>query len=110
SINGSGKPVAVLVKGGHSICDANDILFDASDRSVRCFNGEKIDNPNTHGTGCTLSSAIASMLSIGEPLPDAVSKAKTYITGALKAGLDLGMGSGPLMHNFALFEDTSAFA
>ncbi|MBR5425446.1 MAG: bifunctional hydroxymethylpyrimidine kinase/phosphomethylpyrimidine kinase [Clostridiales bacterium] len=98
----SAKTVSVLLKGGHSICDADDLLY--SDGRVYWYKGTRIDNPNTHGTGCTLSSAIASMLAIGVPLEDAISEAKTYITGALKAGLDLGSGSGPLMHNYQLFE------
>ena len=104
SKHGSSKPVAVLVKGGHNICDANDILYGGSDGSVTCYKGERINNPNTHGTGCTLSSAIASFLAQGKALSDSVSLAKTYISGALRAGLDLGHGSGPLMHNYALYE------
>jgi hydroxymethylpyrimidine/phosphomethylpyrimidine kinase len=66
------------------------------------FNGRRIDNPNTHGTGCTLSSAIASNLAKGSSLSDAVRKAKDYISDALLAGLDLGNGSGPMKHNFEL--------
>ena len=102
SRNDSEKKVAVLIKGGHSICDANDLLYQGE--STVNFQGERIDNPNTHGTGCTLSSAIASFLASGEPLDESIRKAKSYITGALKAGLDLGKGSGPLMHNYALYE------
>ncbi len=102
----SAKTVSVLLKGGHSICDADDLLY--SDGRVYWYKGTRIDNPNTHGTGCTLSSAIASMLAIGVPLEDGISEAKTYITGALKAGLDLGSGSGPLMHNYQLFEKWEA--
>ena len=98
----SGQAVSVLLKGGHSICDADDVLY--SDGQISCYKGKRIDNPNTHGTGCTLSSAIASMLAIGVPLFDAVYEAKTYITEALEAGLDLGSGSGPLMHNYTLYE------
>ena len=98
----SGQTVSVLLKGGHSICDADDVLY--SDGQISCYKGKRIDNPNTHGTGCTLSSAIASMLAIGVPLFDAVYEAKTYITEALEAGLDLGSGSGPLMHNYQLYE------
>ena len=98
----SGKRVSVLLKGGHSICDADDLLY--SDGRLSWYRGTRVDNPNTHGTGCTLSSAIASMLAIGDPLFDSVWEAKTYITGALEAGLDLGSGSGPLMHNYQLFE------
>ena len=103
SRNDSEKKVAVLIKGGHSICDANDLLYQGE--STVNFQGERIDNPNTHGTGCTLSSAIASFLAIGNPLDESIRKAKSYITGALKAGLDLGKGSGPLMHNYQLFKE-----
>ena len=100
----SEEPVAVLIKGGHSICDANDLLYQGGGLPFMKYRGERIDNPNTHGTGCTLSSAIASMLAIGVPAFDAISEAKTYLTGALRAGLDLGKGSGPLMHNYTLYE------
>lgn len=87
---------AVLIKGGHSINNANDLLID---NGVLCwFESERIDNPNTHGTGCTLSSAIASNLASGCPLNISIMKAKEYISGALKAQLDLGKGSGPLNH------------
>ena len=98
------EPVAVLIKGGHSICDANDLLYQGGGLPFMNYRGERIDNPNTHGTGCTLSSAIASMLAIGVPTFDAISEAKTYLIGALRAGLDLGKGSGPLMHNYTLYE------
>lgn len=91
---------AVLLKGGHSINDANDLLY--FDGGMRWFVGERIDNPNTHGTGCTLSSAIASNLAKGYSLTDAVQRSKDYISGALAAMLDLGKGSGPMMHNFNL--------
>lgn len=91
---------AVLIKGGHSVNDANDMLY--SGEKVDLFNGRKIDNPNTHGTGCTLSSAIAANLAKGYSLPDSVRKAKEYISGALAAMLDLGKGSGPMNHAFNL--------
>lgn len=91
---------AVLVKGGHALVDANDFLIDHG--SSRWFNGRKIDNPNTHGTGCTLSSAIASNLAKGFTLPESVERAKVYLSGALEAMLDLGKGSGPLNHAFAV--------
>lgn len=96
---------SVLVKGGHSVSDASDFLYgkDGTGNSIaKWFRGTRINNPNTHGTGCTLSSAIAANLAKGETLQDAVSKAKDYISGALNAMLDLGKGSGPLMHNFNL--------
>ena len=90
----------VLLKGGHQINDANDLLY--RDGGYVWFKGKRIDNPNTHGTGCTLSSAIASNLAKGENLDDAVKNAKDYISGALAAMMDLGKGSGPLCHNYAI--------
>lgn len=90
---------AVLCKGGHSVSDANDVLADTYG-NLRWFNGQRINNPNTHGTGCTLSSAIAAGLAKGMALPDAIASAKDYISGALAAMLDLGHGSGPLDHGF----------
>ena len=99
---------AVLLKGGHNVNDANDLLYKEaadSDKKLIWFNGKRIDNPNTHGTGCTLSSAIASNLAKGYELDEAVKKAKEYISGALSAMLDLGKGSGPMQHNFNLTGD-----
>lgn len=86
----------VLLKGGHSLCDANDILYTKS--GYRWFFGKRIDNPNTHGTGCTLSSAIASNLAKGYSLEKSVCKAKEYLTKLLKTDINLGKGSGPLAH------------
>ena len=91
---------AVLLKGGHSINDANDLLY--TNGEFVWFKGKRIDNPNTHGTGCTLSSAIASNLAKGYTLADSVQRAKDYISGALAAMLDLGKGSGPMNHAFDL--------
>ena len=91
---------AVLLKGGHSVCDANDLLYE--DGELVWFEGKRIDNPNTHGTGCTLSSAIASNLAKGFSLSESIQRAKDYISEALAAMLDLGKGSGPMQHNFAL--------
>ena len=91
---------AVLCKGGHHLNDANDLLY--WNGNYRWFNGKRIDNPNTHGTGCTLSSAIASNLAKGFSLEESVEKAKDYISGALAAMLDLGKGSGPMDHGFAI--------
>lgn len=91
---------AVLVKGGHAVSDASDVLWAKGD--IVWFHGKHIDNPNTHGTGCTLSSAIASNLAKGYPLTEAIERAKAYISGALSAMLDLGQGSGPLDHLFDL--------
>ena len=91
---------AVLLKGGHSINDANDLLW--ADGKAVWFEGKRIDNPNTHGTGCTLSSAIAANLAKGFSLEDSIWRAKEYISGALAAMLDLGKGSGPMNHAFDL--------
>ena len=91
---------AVLLKGGHSINDANDLL--CADGTAKWFHGKRIPNPNTHGTGCTLSSAIASNLAKGYDLETSVRRAKDYISGALAAMLDLGQGSGPMNHAFDL--------
>lgn len=88
---------AALVKGGHGTQDASDVLVEPNGR-VTWFTDHRVDNPNTHGTGCTLSSAIASHLALGEDLPTAVDHAKLYLTGALEAQLDLGHGSGPMDH------------
>ena len=90
--------LAVLVKGGHQLNDANDLLCQGG--VCRWFYGKRIDNPNTHGTGCTLSSAIASNLAKGFSMEESVERAKTYISGALGAILDLGKGSGPMNHAF----------
>ena len=89
---------AVLVKGEHQLNDANDLLY--RNGECRWFYGKRIDNPNTHGTGCTLSSAIASNLAKGFPMDESVERAKEYISGALGAMLDLGRGSGPMNHAF----------
>ncbi len=91
---------AVLCKGGHSVNDANDLLY--ADGQCQWFSGKRILNPNTHGTGCTLSSAIAANLAKGYDLPTSVKRAKDYISGALAAMLDLGHGSGPMNHAFNL--------
>jgi len=91
---------AVLLKGGHSINDANDLLY--ANGECQWFEGKRIDNPNTHGTGCTLSSGIAANLAKDFTLAESVQRAKEYISGALSAMLDLGQGSGPMQHNFNL--------
>ena len=91
---------AVLCKGGHDLNDANDLLW--RDGTCKWFHGRRIHNPNTHGTGCTLSSAIASNLAKGCDLDTAVERAKAYLSGALAAMLDLGAGQGPMDHLFDL--------
>ncbi len=91
---------AVLCKGGHQLNDANDLLYRNGD--FKWFYGKRIDNPNTHGTGCTLSSAIASNLAKGFELDTSVERAKAYISGALADMLNLGRGSGPMNHGFAI--------
>ncbi len=92
---------AVLCKGGHQVNDANDLLWQPG-LGERWLRSRRVNNPNTHGTGCTLSSAIASNLAKGYDLETAVERAKEYITGALSAMLDLGHGSGPMDHMFDL--------
>ena len=89
---------AVLCKGGHDLNDANDLLW--ADGEAQWFMGKRIDNPNTHGTGCTLSSAIAANLAKGFNLPDSVERAKAYLSGALNVLLDLGRGRGTMIHAF----------
>ena len=91
---------AVLCKGGHQVNDTDDLLCRGGEGLW--FRGRRIDTPNTHGTGCTLSSAIASELAKGLELDAAVERAKAYISGALGAMLDLGRGSGPMDHMFDL--------
>ena len=91
---------AVLCKGGHSLNDANDLLY--QNGKATWFRGKRINNPNTHGTGCTLSSAIASNLAKGYSLEESIHRAKEYISGALAAMLDLGKGSGPMDHGFEM--------
>lgn len=92
--------IAVLVKGGHLSDDAIDILYE--NEKIVYFKSERIDNPNTHGTGCTLSSAIACNLANGESLEESIRNAKEYLTGAIKAKLDIGEGRGPLEHTYIL--------
>ena len=87
---------AILLKGGHRVADADDLLW--QDGQGTWLSGVKVDNPNAHGTGCTLSSAIAANLANGLELFQAVRAAKAYLTAALRAGLDLGRGPGPLDH------------
>ncbi|QNU67077.1 bifunctional hydroxymethylpyrimidine kinase/phosphomethylpyrimidine kinase [Ruminiclostridium herbifermentans] len=91
---------AILIKGGHQLNDANDLLYHKG--KYQWFYGERIDNDNTHGTGCTLSSAIASNMAMGYNMAECVSNGKKYISGALKANLNLGKGSGPLDHTFGI--------
>jgi hydroxymethylpyrimidine/phosphomethylpyrimidine kinase len=91
---------AVLVKGGHLVSDASDLLYENG--TVNWFKSERVSNPNTHGTGCTLSSAIACGLADGKPLDRSIQNAKEYLTGALQAMLDLGKGSGPMDHTYRL--------
>lgn len=95
--------VFVLLKGGHLANTSNDLLFDGT---VTWFEGDRIDNPNTHGTGCTLSSAIAANIAIGYDMKTSVKNAKNYITGALLDMLDLGKGSGPLNHMYKINPNT----
>jgi len=91
---------AVLVKGGHLVSDAVDLLYENG--AARWYRSERVNNPNTHGTGCTLSSAIACNLADGRTLDESIKNAKEYLTGALKAMLDLGKGAGPMDHMYRL--------
>lgn len=93
-----GTDVAILVKGGHLKDCADDLLF--HEDKIAWFTGKRIENSNTHGTGCTLSSAIACNLASGFSLEESIQNAKNYLTGALKSGLDLGAGAGPLNHHW----------
>ena len=102
---GSTLPGGVLVKGGHRSEDADDLLWRQG--QAHWYRASRVDNPNNHGSGCTLSSAIASFLALGDDLPRAVGRAKAYITACMEAGLDLGAGSGPLKHNYAIKEGGS---
>jgi len=95
---------SILIKGGHLYESADDFLLIQKEGYFEeiWFPGVKIDNPNTHGTGCTLSAAIACNLAAGAEMKAAVKNAKDYVSGALSANLDLGHGSGPLDHGFQL--------
>lgn len=93
----------ILLKGGHSADDADDLLYKNSEKIW--IKGERIENPNTHGTGCTLSSAIASYLAMGHDVPESVRLAKEFITGAISAKLDLGKGRGPLNHMWKIYSE-----
>ena len=95
---------AVLCKGGHSAKPADDFLFYGN--GGRWFFGKQIETSNTHGTGCTLSSAIASNLAKGFELEASIEKAKEYISGALAAKLKLGKGAGPMNHAYVLRSNT----
>lgn len=97
---GSAYNCAVLCKGGHNLCDADDYYYGADNKNSQWLRGKRIDNPNTHGTGCTLSSAIAANLAKGFTLLESVKRAKEYISAALADGLNLGHGAGPLNHGF----------
>ena len=93
----------ILLKGGHSTDDADDLLYKNSEEIW--IKGERIENPNTHGTGCTLSSAIASYLAMGHDVPESVHLAKEFIWGAISAKLDLGKGRGPLNHMWKIYSE-----
>jgi len=95
-------PRWVLVKGGHLPGDAVDLLTDGAEE--HWLRAPRHDNRHTHGTGCTLASAIACGLAKGEPVPEAVRAAKEYVTGAIAAGFALGGGIGPVDHGWAVRE------
>lgn len=92
--------VSVLIKGGHQVDRADDLFYDGD--AFTWFRSPRIENPNTHGTGCTLSSAIASNLAKGKPLKQSIQEGKNFLSMAMGSMLDLGEGSGPLDHLFAI--------
>ena len=94
--------VGIVIKGGHLDDTADDLLYVGGEN--HWINGKRIDNPNTHGTGCTFSSAIACNLALTSDKVQAVTNAKEYLAGVIAAKLDLGKGSGPLMHNYKIVE------
>ena len=89
-------PRHVLVKGGHLKGDPHDLLWDG--HVFREFRGERIDSPNTHGTGCTLSAAITAGLALGQSLTDSITRAKAYVARAILEGFQAGHGVGQLRH------------
>ena len=95
-------PKNVLVKGGHLTIDAIDVLYDG--KIFTYYKSERINTKNTHGTGCTISSAIASNLALGEDIKDAVGNAKKYITEAIIHSLSIGHGAGPTNHFYELYK------
>ncbi|MEU5144847.1 bifunctional hydroxymethylpyrimidine kinase/phosphomethylpyrimidine kinase [Streptomyces sp. NPDC021139] len=97
-------PRWVLIKGGHLAGDAVDLLTDGSEE--HWLRAPRLDNRHTHGTGCTLASAVACQLAKGQSVPEAVRAAKEYVTGAIAAGFPLGGGIGPVDHGWALRRDT----
>ncbi|MFJ6659390.1 bifunctional hydroxymethylpyrimidine kinase/phosphomethylpyrimidine kinase [Streptomyces sp. NPDC091377] len=97
-------PRWVLVKGGHLAGDAVDLLTDGT--SEHWLRAPRHDNRHTHGTGCTLASAVAARLALGDPVPEAVTAAKRYVTGAIAAGFALGAGIGPVDHGWELRRGT----
>jgi hydroxymethylpyrimidine/phosphomethylpyrimidine kinase len=101
-INSMGCP-NVLIKGGHSKGDATDILYDG--KSFSYFEKERIKTKNTHGTGCTYSSAITSNLALGLPMIKAISKAKEYVTTAIRFSFEIGKGNGPTNHFYDLYKN-----
>lgn len=104
---GSAFGCNVLIKGGHREKGADDILYekDSAGETFTCFYGERLLNPNTHGTGCTLSSAVAANLAKGTELKESIKAAKKYLSEILTSSLDLGHGSGPLDHGFLLTKE-----
>ena len=94
---------AVLLKGGHQINDANDLLY--KEGNYQWFKGKRINNNNTHGTGCTISSAITSHLALGYDIKESIRLSKEYITEAIKYSFDIGHGVGPV-HHFYKFEES----
>ncbi len=92
---------SVLIKGGHMLsCDHSSDVLKTTEGGIRWFEAERVDNSNTHGTGCTLSSAIASFMALGYEIEDSISTGKDYLLRSIKEDLDLGKGHGPLWHIF----------
>jgi hydroxymethylpyrimidine/phosphomethylpyrimidine kinase len=89
-------PRWVLVKGGHLKTEPADLLWDGQKSRYRLLRGARIDTVHTHGTGCTLASAIASFLALGDPVPVAVGRAKRFITGCIETAWGIGGGCGPV--------------
>ena len=96
-------PRAVVMKGGHRSGDATDILYDG--RAFHTFEAERVDTPNTHGTGCTFSAAIAAGLARGADVVEAVEAAKHYVDQAIRRSIPLGHGHGPVAHDWPMSRD-----
>ena len=97
----------VVVKGGHLTGDAVDVYYDG--KSFGHIRGKRIDTKNTHGTGCTFSSAVTAFIAKGSPVPEAVRLAKEYINGAIENSIEIGRGVGPTNHFYSLYRRAGVF-